>query len=130
MTDVRALSSKWVWESTSEKLSWVFSWGPSQWQAFKVELKIYLQHGPPLPPESLSATCDATVPDSSPESECNLLCDVWYPDNWTGPLYTVGKKEEEESDDDYYNNGGDEYDKYDDDGDGDNDNNADDDEYK
>ena len=27
-------------------------------------------------------------PDGS-RNECNLLCDVWYPHNWTGPMFTV-----------------------------------------
>ena len=27
-------------------------------------------------------------PDGS-RNECNLLCDVWYPYNWTGPMFTV-----------------------------------------
>ena len=29
-----------------------------------------------------------TRPDGS-RNECNLLCDVWYPHNWTGPMFTV-----------------------------------------
>ena len=35
----------------------------------------------------------------SSESECNLLCNVSYPGDWTGQLYTVGKDRGEESDD-------------------------------
>merc|ERR1711879_83491 len=29
-----------------------------------------------------------TRPDGS-RNECNLLCDVWYPHNWTGPMFTT-----------------------------------------
>ena len=29
-----------------------------------------------------------TRPDGF-RNECNLLCDVWYPHNWTGPMFTV-----------------------------------------